>query len=118
MLCLFQQNNQVVESLLLEWNALGVWESSFGALCEGLAQNSSVTYLDLRNNQINHTGAQELALALKSNSTLLHLDLRWNNIGLVGGRSISAALQHNRGVIKVCFFLLCSTVLKVGSSCY
>lgn len=64
--------------------------------------NSSLLHLDLRNNQIDHTGGQELGAALASNHVLSTLDLRWNNIGLVGGRAISAALQHNRKIAKVC----------------
>ena len=90
-----------METLLLEWNAVGVWESSFALFCEGLAANSSLVHLDLRNNQIDHTGAHELAIALRSNSTLSTLDLRWNNIGLIGGRAISGALQQNCGITKV-----------------
>lgn len=56
--------------LVLEWNALGVWDEAFSLFCEGLASNSVLTQLDLRNNQINHHGASELALALKRNNTL------------------------------------------------
>lgn len=56
--------------LVLEWNALGMWDEAFSLFCEGLAANSILTQLDLRNNQIKHHGASELALALKRNSTL------------------------------------------------
>lgn len=56
--------------LVLEWNALGVWDEAFSLFCEGLASNSALTQLDLRNNQINHHGASELALALKRNTTV------------------------------------------------
>lgn len=59
--------------LVLEWNALGVWEESFSLFCDGLASNNTLTHLDLRNNQINHHGASELALALRRNSTLQEL---------------------------------------------
>lgn len=52
--------------------------------------------LDLRNNQISHQGAGELALALKSNASLQQLDLRWNNIGLLGGRALVNCLPSNR----------------------
>uniref|UniRef100_A0A4W6DPQ9 Leucine rich repeat containing 45 n=1 Tax=Lates calcarifer TaxID=8187 RepID=A0A4W6DPQ9_LATCA len=57
--------------------------------------------LDLRNNQINHHGASELALALKRNTTLEVLDLRWNNIGLLGGRSLLEALQKNKSIVQL-----------------
>ncbi|KAL0983895.1 hypothetical protein UPYG_G00134480 [Umbra pygmaea] len=88
--------NKTLRRLVLEWNALGMWEEAFSVFCEGVASNISVTQLDLRNNQINHQGASELCLALKRNSTLQELDLRWNNIGLLGGRSFLEALQQNR----------------------
>uniref|UniRef100_A0A673GKT0 Leucine rich repeat containing 45 n=1 Tax=Sinocyclocheilus rhinocerous TaxID=307959 RepID=A0A673GKT0_9TELE len=90
-----------VRLLVLEWNALGMWEEGFAVFCEGLASNTSLSQLDLRNNQINHQGAAELCLALKRTSTLQELDLRWNNIGLLGGRSILEAMQQNRALIKL-----------------
>lgn len=59
-----------VSRLVLDWNALGLWEEAFAVFCDGLASNATLTHLDLRNNQINHSGAAELALALRHNSTL------------------------------------------------
>uniref|UniRef100_A0A667XDH3 Leucine rich repeat containing 45 n=1 Tax=Myripristis murdjan TaxID=586833 RepID=A0A667XDH3_9TELE len=93
--------NKTLRRLVLEWNALGMWDEAFSLFCEGLASNSILTQLDLRNNQINHHGASELALALKRNSTLQVLDLRWNNIGLLGGRSLVEALQHNKTLVQL-----------------
>nr|XP_020496147.1 leucine-rich repeat-containing protein 45 [Labrus bergylta] len=90
--------NKTLRRLVLEWNALGVWDEAFSIFCEGLGSNSGLTHLDLRNNQINHQGASELALALKRNNTVEVLDLRWNNIGLLGGRSLLEALQKNKSV--------------------
>ncbi|XP_052467055.1 leucine-rich repeat-containing protein 45 [Carassius gibelio] len=87
--------NKMLRRLVLEWNALGMWEEGFAVFCEGLASNASLAQLDLRNNQINHQGAAELCIALKRNNTLQELDLRWNNIGLLGGRSILEAMQQN-----------------------
>lgn len=93
--------NKILRRLVLEWNALGMWDEAFSILCEGLAANTSLAQLDLRNNQINHQGASKLSLALKRNSTLQELDLRWNNIGLLGGRAILEALQHNRTLVQL-----------------
>lgn len=93
--------NKMLRRLVLEWNALGMWEEGFAIFCEGLASNTSLTQLDLRNNQINHQGAAELCIALKRNSTLQDLDLRWNNIGLLGGRSLLEAMQQNRTLLKL-----------------
>lgn len=60
-------------SLTLEWNSLGTWEEAFAAFCGALAANGALRQLDLRNNQISHKGAEELALALKSNTSLQQL---------------------------------------------
>ncbi|XP_029102366.1 leucine-rich repeat-containing protein 45 isoform X2 [Scleropages formosus] len=94
-------HNKTLRRLTLEWNALGVWDEAFSIFCEGLASNSCLAQLDLRNNQINHQGATELALALKRNSALQELDLRWNNIGLLGGRAILEALQKNHALVQL-----------------
>ncbi|XP_069374189.1 leucine-rich repeat-containing protein 45 isoform X3 [Paralichthys olivaceus] len=93
--------NKTLHRLALEWNALGVWDEAFSPFCQGLASNSVLTQLDLRNNQINHHGASELALALKHNTTLEVLDLRWNNIGLLGGRILLEALQKNKSIVQL-----------------
>lgn len=60
-------------SLTLEWNNLGTWEDAFATFCGALAANGTLRQLDLRNNQISHKGAEELALALKSNTSLQQL---------------------------------------------
>ncbi|ROJ44599.1 Leucine-rich repeat-containing protein 45 [Anabarilius grahami] len=93
--------NKMLRRLVLEWNALGMWEEGFAVFCEGLASNTSLTQLDLRNNQINHQGAAELCVALKRNSTLQELDVRWNNMGLLGGRSLLEGVQQNRTLLKL-----------------
>ncbi|KAK9965006.1 hypothetical protein ABG768_004120 [Culter alburnus] len=93
--------NKMLCRLVLEWNALGMWEEGFAVFCEGLASNTSLTQLDLRNNQINHQGAAELCVALKRNSTLQELDVRWNNMGLLGGRSLLEGVQQNRTLLKL-----------------
>ncbi|XP_071391729.1 leucine-rich repeat-containing protein 45 [Centroberyx affinis] len=93
--------NKTLRRLVLEWNALGMWDEAFSVFCEGLASNGALAQLDLRNNQINHNGASELALALKRNGTLEVLDLRWNNIGLLGGRSLLEAVQHNKTLVQL-----------------
>lgn len=59
--------------LILEWNSLGMWEEGFSFFCQGLGANNFLQRLDLRNNQINHQGAGELAVALKQNASLQEL---------------------------------------------
>uniref|UniRef100_A0A8C7Y3A4 Leucine rich repeat containing 45 n=1 Tax=Oryzias sinensis TaxID=183150 RepID=A0A8C7Y3A4_9TELE len=93
--------NKTLCRLVLEWNALGVWEEAFSAFCDGLGSNNTLTHLDLRNNQISHHGAAALALALRRSGSLEELDLRWNNLGLLGGRSLLEALQSNKSMVKL-----------------
>ncbi|NXJ82924.1 LRC45 protein, partial [Trogon melanurus] len=90
------RQNKSIRSLVLEWNSLGVWEEGFSFFCHGLGENNCLRRLDLRNNQINHQGAGELAAALKQNASLQELDLRWNNIGLLGGRALLNCLHSNK----------------------
>ncbi|XP_062362068.1 leucine-rich repeat-containing protein 45 isoform X2 [Cinclus cinclus] len=90
------RQNKSITSLTLEWNSLGMWEEGFSFFCQGLRANNFLQHLDLRNNQINHQGAGELAMALTQNSSLQELDLRWNNIGLLGGRALLNCLHSNK----------------------
>lgn len=71
--------------LVLEWNALGLWDEAFALFCEGLASNTALTQLDLRNNQISHHGAAQLAQALVRNSGL-------EVLGDVKGKCLSVCL--------------------------
>lgn len=57
-------------SVCLEWNAFGMLDNSFAMFCDGVGSNDALQALDLRNNQISHDGAVELAAALKRNHTL------------------------------------------------
>ncbi|XP_068007457.1 leucine-rich repeat-containing protein 45 isoform X1 [Melanerpes formicivorus] len=95
------KQNKSIRSLILEWNNLGVWEEGFSFFCQGLGANNVLQRLDLRNNQINHQGAGELAMALKQNASLQELDLRWNNIGLLGGRALLNCLHSNKTLKKL-----------------
>ncbi|XP_030061042.1 leucine-rich repeat-containing protein 45 isoform X3 [Microcaecilia unicolor] len=78
-----------------------MWEDSFSIFCDGLGSNHFLQHLDLRNNQINHQGAGELAMSLKHNASLRELDLRWNNIGLLGGRALLNCLHNNKTLEKL-----------------
>ncbi|XP_078691816.1 leucine-rich repeat-containing protein 45-like [Branchiostoma floridae x Branchiostoma belcheri] len=93
--------NKSLRSVCLEWNSLGMFASSFTILCEGLGANHTLTVLDLRNNQITHDEAAEIAAALRKNESLRTLDLRWNNVGIVGGRELLSSLQQNRTLTKM-----------------
>ncbi|XP_047561844.1 leucine-rich repeat-containing protein 45 isoform X2 [Lutra lutra] len=107
------RQNKSIQSLTLEWNNLGMWEDAFATFCGALAGNGTLRQLDLRNNQISHKGAEELALALTCNASLQQLgalrlltagflpDLRWNNIGLLGGRALVNSLPRNRALWRL-----------------
>ncbi|XP_030894795.1 leucine-rich repeat-containing protein 45 isoform X4 [Leptonychotes weddellii] len=68
------RQNKSIQSLTLEWNNLGTWEDAFATFCGALAGNGTLQQLDLRNNQISHKGAEELALALTCNASLQQLE--------------------------------------------
>lgn len=95
------RHNHHLLSICLEWNALGMLDNSFAMFCEGVGANNSLQALDLRNNQISHDGAAELASSLKRNCTLRALDLRWNNVGLLGGRALLEMLQTNKTLCRL-----------------
>ncbi|XP_070580295.1 leucine-rich repeat-containing protein 45-like [Ptychodera flava] len=95
------RHNHSLKSLVIEWNSMGMWENSFAAFAEGLAANNTLELLDIRNNQINHDSAGELAVALQRNTTLKIVDLRWNNCGLLGGRALLTAMQQNKTLTRM-----------------
>ncbi|XP_045345872.1 leucine-rich repeat-containing protein 45 isoform X3 [Leopardus geoffroyi] len=68
------RQNKSIQSLTLEWNNMGAWEDAFATFCRALAGNGALRQLDLRNNQISHKGAEELALALTRNASLQQLE--------------------------------------------
>ncbi|RNA23876.1 leucine-rich repeat-containing 45 [Brachionus plicatilis] len=96
-----RQNSSII-SLTLEWNSLGLDEfNNFSKFCESLSMNSSLKFLDLRNNQINFNSALELSTVFENNKILQHLDLRWNNIGMVGAKGLLSALRKNFTLTKL-----------------
>lgn len=54
---------------------MGMLENSFAVICEGIGSNRSLQALDLRNNQISHDGAADVAVNLKRNSVLKSLGI-------------------------------------------
>ena len=57
----------LINSICLEWNGMGMLDSSFAVFCDGVGSNTSLRALDLRNNQISHDSIIELAASLKRN---------------------------------------------------
>jgi Ran GTPase-activating protein (RanGAP) involved in mRNA processing and transport len=65
------RHNTSIRSFSLEWNSIGLMDTNaFPLFCESLTINKSLQDLDLRNNQITHTGALELCASLEKNVTL------------------------------------------------
>ncbi|KAL0207685.1 hypothetical protein P9112_012313 [Eukaryota sp. TZLM1-RC] len=91
-----------LEYLSLEWNKLGQYVSNLSRICDGLAQNHSLTNLDLRNNYIKEDGAAQISKVLSVNKSLTSLDLRFNNIGDQGAKSILSVLEfENKAITTV-----------------
>ncbi|KAL0227623.1 hypothetical protein RCL1_003767 [Eukaryota sp. TZLM3-RCL] len=96
----FFRTNQTIQSLNLEWNKLGFSASNFSKFCEGLIDNHSLTFLDLRNNSINPDTINHFSRVLSSNRTLTSVDFRYNSIGDEGAHSILSAIEHDNHVIS------------------
>lgn len=90
--------NKVLKTLSLEWNTIGTDSLGLESLASYLCQNSSLAYLDVRNNKINASGASVFATIIRNNSSLLSLDLRWNELGNQGGNLLKLALSENNSV--------------------
>ncbi|CAO2613512.1 Leucine-rich repeat-containing protein 34 [Lemmus lemmus] len=68
-------------------------------LCNGLALNSSLRYLDVSCNKITRDAMVYLADVLKSNNTLEVIDLSFNRIENTGAKYLSETLtSHNRSL--------------------
>eukprot|EP00906_Rhabdomonas_costata_P037220 RCo052332 len=70
-------------------------------LADGLAQNSSLTYLNLAGNNLELRGAQAVATFLRQNSTLKELVLFNNNIGDDAMPELCDALRQNTRLTKL-----------------
>lgn len=58
-------------------------------ICEGLAQNKSVTALDLPDNALGDQGMVYLVAAVKNNPSLTQLQLAYNSIGDKGAIALA-----------------------------
>ena len=52
--------NSSVTTVSLEWNTVGVHESSMQSLCDALEVNQTITSLDLRNNSIRSVASEAM----------------------------------------------------------
>jgi len=73
----------------------------FQALAGALIFNSTVTNINLKNNDIDTEGAKALAEALKVNRTLTNINLHSNDIGNEGAKALAEALKANSTVTYI-----------------
>lgn len=90
--------NTSIQTISLEWNCIGIWETGIQSLADALSVNRTLVELDLRNNKIGPQGIRSLSIALKHNTSLKRIDLRWNNAGIIGGRALVDMLKWNETV--------------------
>jgi hypothetical protein len=81
-----------IQSLSLEWNQIGSPGTIF--IASAIANNNTLTYLDLRNNGVGDEGACELATALINNDSVRVVDLRWNQINDRGALAFEPILRN------------------------
>ena len=74
----------------------GIDDASAAVLAAVLEANTTLTNLNLFNNNLGPAGAESLATALKTNTTLTNLNLSLNNIGPAGAESLATALKTNK----------------------
>ena len=73
----------------------GIDDASAAVLAAVLEANTTLTNLNLFNNNLGPAGAESLATALKTNKTLTDLYLAGNNLGPAGAESFARALKTN-----------------------
>lgn len=90
-----------VTSLSLKYNNIGTLHHGLRVLCEALKSNTSLAFLDLRNNCIGPDGGSLIGDMLQHNRALTHIDLSWNEIGPVGVKSLLIGLELNLVVVEL-----------------
>ena len=93
--------NSALKRLYLEWNCLGIWDEGLKVIGDGLAINTTLETLDLRNNKIGGGAIVQLCGCLRRNASLKNLDLSWNHAGLIGGRALLELLGTNRTLCEM-----------------
>src|SRR3989338_10798922 len=88
-----RSNDSTLTTLDLRKNNIGDFGAS--ALATALQHSSSLTTLNLFLNNIGDSGANALATALQYNSSLTTLDISHNKIGASGASVLATALEHN-----------------------
>ena len=72
-----------------------IGDAGAASLAEAMKVNTTLTHLNLESNNIGDAGAASLAGAVKVNTKLTQLDLQSNNIGVAGAASLAEAMKVN-----------------------
>eukprot|EP00823_Brevimastigomonas_motovehiculus_P009638 TRINITY_DN9340_c0_g1_i1.p1 TRINITY_DN9340_c0_g1~~TRINITY_DN9340_c0_g1_i1.p1 ORF type:complete len:446 (-),score=90.39 TRINITY_DN9340_c0_g1_i1:273-1610(-) len=86
-----------VTRINFSWNRMGLPAE----LCSLLSCNTSILSLDLRNLNVDSTGATNLAKTLTQNTTLTDIDLSWNNISSSGAEALLRGLEKNATLLHL-----------------
>ena len=87
--------------LSMRFNRIGFGLERATAFAEALEVNTSLTFLDMAQNELGKIGAAAFARALAKNSTLRTLHFERNELLPEGGRALGAALAANVGLTSL-----------------
>ena len=91
--------NTTLTALNLTDNELS--KADFESLAAALGKNATLTSLDLTHNELSHAGVNSLAAALETNRSLKDLNLSWNNLCPADVDSLAASLTTNAALTKL-----------------
>ncbi|KAL8617171.1 hypothetical protein ACOMHN_014341 [Nucella lapillus] len=91
-LCQLIEDAECITELILHHNQLGQCGAALG---NALAENDTITSLNLSWNHIRGAGAVGLARAIGKNSTLNRVNFAWNGFGYEGSVALGHALATN-----------------------
>ncbi|XP_076446336.1 uncharacterized protein LOC143283845 [Babylonia areolata] len=91
-LCRLIENAECITDLILHHNELGQCGVALGS---ALAENDTITHLNISWNHIRGAGAVGLAKGIGKNSTLSRVNFAWNGFGYEGCVALSHALATN-----------------------
>lgn len=92
------ETNTTLETLSLPGNSLNNWDAFL--LAKAVAKNSSLRYLDVRNNHISDDGMIQLAEAAHK-GTLKELGIGGNPFGIKGSKALLKAASENHNLLQI-----------------
>ena len=91
----------------------GIVDAAAPVLAAVLETNTTLTNLELSDNNLGPAGAESLATALKTNTALTNLELSGNNLGPAGAESLATALKTNTALTNLNLF--CNNLGPAGA---